>query len=62
MQHFARFGAGTLLKAPNEILSIPQRLSEFKPDRSTIQRLWQPMDDTRLDEIMFGSAAVLIPN
>jgi hypothetical protein len=61
MQHFARFGAGTLLETPDGILSIPQRLREFKPDRSMILRLWQPTADMRLDEIMFGSSRVLTP-
>jgi hypothetical protein len=59
MHHFARFGAGTLLETPDGILSIPQRLREFKPDRSMIQGLWQPTADMRLDEIMFGSSRVL---
>lgn len=59
MQHFARFGAGTLLETPEGILSIPQRLREFKPDRSMIQQLSQPTADMRLDEIMFGSSRVL---
>jgi hypothetical protein len=62
MQQFARFGAGILLETPDEILSIPQRLNEFKPDPAKIRRLWQPADDARLDEIMFGFSPVFSSN
>jgi len=48
-----------MLETPGEILSIPQKLSEFKPDHSRIQRLWQPVDDARLDEIMFRPRHIL---
>ena len=59
MRQFARFGVGMLLDTPDEILSIPQRLVEFKPDRSKIQRFWQPVDDLRLDQLLFGTSGVL---
>ncbi len=61
-RHLARFGAGTLLEAADEILSIPQRLREFKPDRPMIQLLGQPTADARLDEILFGTGSVLLVN
>jgi hypothetical protein len=64
MQQFARFGAGVMLEMPDEILSIPQKLMiqqkmEFEQDAAKIRRLWQPADDTRLDEIMFRSIPAL---
>jgi hypothetical protein len=59
MRQFARFGVGMLLDAPDQILSIPQRLAEFKPDGSKIQRFWQPVDDLRLDQLLFGTSGVL---
>ena len=61
MQHFARFGAGILLQTPEDILTIPQRLIEFKTD-SSIRRFWQPVDAKGLDEIMFGTSPVFSPN
>jgi hypothetical protein len=62
LRQFARFGVGTVLETPSEILSIPRRVSEFKPDRSTVQRLWQPADDLRLDQLLFGTSGVLTAN
>ncbi len=59
MRQFARFGVGTLLNTADEILSIPQRLTEFVPDRSRIRRLWQPADKRRLDQLLFGTSGVL---
>jgi len=62
MRQFARFGVGMLLDAPDQILSIPQRLAEFKPDRAKIQRFWQPADNLRLDQLLFGTSEVLAAN
>jgi len=62
LHQFARFGVGTVLETPDEILSIPQRVAEFKPDRSKIQRLWQAADDLRLDQFLFGARSVLTAN
>ena len=61
MQQFARFGVGMLLRTPDEILSIPQRLGEFNPDRSMIRRFWQPADEQRLDHLLFGTSGILTP-
>jgi hypothetical protein len=58
MQQFARFGAGILLESPDEILTMPQRIEQFRPDASALQRLWKSVDDVRLDEIMFGAMQV----
>jgi hypothetical protein len=54
MRQFARFGVGTMLAAPDQILSIPQLLLEFTPDRSKIQRLWKSTSDLRLDQLLFA--------
>jgi len=62
MRQFAEFGVGILLDTPDQILSIPQRLVEFKPDRSRIQRFSQPADDRRLDQLLFGTSEVLAAN
>ncbi len=63
MQQFARFGAGMLLETPDQILSIPEELAisktESEPGGSRSRRLWQPIDDARLDEIMFGPSRVV---
>jgi hypothetical protein len=61
MRQFARFGVGILLKTPDEILSIPQRLAEFAPDRSKTQQFWKSTDDLRLDRLLFGVSEVLSP-
>jgi hypothetical protein len=61
MQQFARFGVGHLLDSPGQVLSIPQRLVEFVPDRSTIRKLWQTTDDLHLDQLLFGTSGVLTP-
>jgi hypothetical protein len=58
MRQFARFGVGRLLNTPDEILSIPQRLADFVPDRSRIRRFWQPTDEQRLDQLLFGTSGV----
>jgi hypothetical protein len=58
MPQFARFGVGEMLSAPDEILSIPQRLGEFSADRSNVRRLWQSTDDLRLDRLLFGPSEV----
>jgi len=58
MQQFAKFGVGIVLDSPDQILTIPQRLKEFRPDPSKIKKLWQPADSDRLDEIMFGNNRV----
>ena len=50
-----------LLRTPDEILSIPQRLGEFNPDRSMIRRFWQPTDEQRLDHLLFGTSGILTP-
>ena len=59
MRQFARFGVGVLLNTPDEILSLPQRLVELKPDRSKIRQLSQPIDERRLDQLLFGASGVL---
>ena len=59
-RQFARFGAGMMLETPDEILSIAQRVGEFTPDPSTLGQIWQPVDDKRLDEIIFQSSQVLV--
>jgi hypothetical protein len=59
MQQFDRFGVGMLLNGPDEILSLPQKIVEFKPDRSKIRQLLQPTDDQRLDQLLFGTTGVL---
>ena len=59
MRQFARFGVGVLLNTPDEILSIQQRLADFVPDRSRIRRFWQPTDQQRLDQLLFGTSGVL---
>jgi hypothetical protein len=59
MRQFDRFGVGMLLKGPDEILSIPQRVADFVPDRAGIRRFWQPTDEQRLDQLLFGTSGVL---
>jgi len=59
MRQFARFGVGMLLNTPDEILSIPQRVADFVPDRARIRRFWQPTDKQRLDHLLFGTSEVL---
>lgn len=59
MRQFARFGVGVVLGKPREILSIPQRLIEFQPDRAKIRLLSQPANQTRLDELLFGTSGVV---
>jgi hypothetical protein len=59
MRQFARFRVGMWLNTPDEILSIPQRLADFVPDRSRIRRFWQPTDQQRLDQLLFGTSGVL---
>jgi len=58
MPQFARFGVGALLDTPDQILTIPQRLAQYSPDRAKIQQFWQPADDLRLDQLMFGTSEV----
>ncbi len=62
MRQFAKFGVGLLLDTPDQILSIPQRLVEFKPDSVKIQRFSQPTNDRRLDRLLFGASGVLAAN
>jgi hypothetical protein len=59
MQQFAKFGVGMMLDAPEQILSIPQRLAAFTPNGSKIRRIWQATDDQRLDQILFGTSDLL---
>jgi hypothetical protein len=58
MRQFARFGVGALLEAPDQILSIPQRLGEYAPDHSRIRGFCQPADDLRLDQLVFGTSGL----
>lgn len=58
MPQFARFGVGALLDAPDQILTIPQRIANYIPDRAKIQQFWQPADDLRLDQLLFGTSGV----
>ncbi len=55
LHHFEKYGAGSVLEKPQDILSIPQRLIEFKPDPAKIQRLWQAGDRALLDQTLFGA-------
>ncbi len=59
MRQFERFGVGMLLNGPDEILFIPQRVADFVPDRAGIRRFWQPTDEQRLDQLLFGTSGVL---
>jgi hypothetical protein len=59
LRQFARFGVGVVLGKPSEILSIPQRLIEFKPDPAKIRLLSQTADPSRLEQIMFGTTDVV---
>ncbi len=54
LPQFARFGAGVVLEKPSKILSIPERLSEYKPDPAKISLLSQTANPERLDQILFG--------
>lgn len=59
MQQFAKFGVGMMLDAPEQILSIPERLAAFQPNGLKIRRIWQAADDQRLDQILFGTSGFL---
>lgn len=61
LPQFAKFGAGVVLAKPTEILSIPQRLGEFQPDRAKISRLSRTADPERMDQILFGASPVTAP-
>ena len=58
MQQFARFGAGSVLEGPQDVMTLPRRVDGFKPDPAKIQRLWQAADDAVLDRILFGTSGV----
>lgn len=58
MQQFARFGAGSVLAQPQDIMTLPRSVDEFRADPAKIQRLWQAADTAVLDEILFGSSEV----
>lgn len=58
MRQFARFGAGSVLEKPQDILSIPQRIVGFEPDPAKIRRLGQAADNASLDQMLFGSSGV----
>jgi hypothetical protein len=62
MRQFARFGAGSVLEKPQDILSIPQRIAEFEPASAKIRRLWQVADMASLDQILFGTSEVPAPD
>jgi hypothetical protein len=67
MKQFARFGAGIMLDTPDEILSIARKPPGSERDERDekekkgpkFQRLSQPGNLTRLDDIMFRSAPAL---
>jgi hypothetical protein len=52
-QQFAKFGAGVRLRTPGEIGSIPARLAEFSPARSS--DLYQPIEPERLEDLLSGT-------
>jgi hypothetical protein len=58
LPQFAKFGAGVVLGTPGEISSIPERLSEFKPDPAKISLLSRTADPERMDQILFGASRV----
>ena len=58
MAQFERFGVATVLDAPQDILSIPQRLTGLAQGGSP-DRLWQPAETARLDQILFGAGRPL---
>jgi hypothetical protein len=62
MRQFARFGAGSVLEKPQDVLSIPQRVVPLERDAAKIRRLWQVADNAVLDQILFGSNAVRSPD
>jgi hypothetical protein len=55
MRQFARFGAGSVLEKPQDILSIPQRIAAFERDGAKIRPLWQAAANAVLDQILFGT-------
>jgi hypothetical protein len=50
---FAKFGAGVRLRTPDEIESIPARLTDFLPARSS--DLYQPIEPERLEDLLSGT-------
>lgn len=61
LQQFARFEVACVLKQPQDILSIPQKLLEFEPDPAKLRKLWHAADPASLDQILFGASVVNSP-
>ena len=62
MQQFARFGAGSVLGEPQDVMTLPRLVDEFRPDPVKIQQLWQAADNAALDQILFGASGVRSPD
>ncbi len=52
LQQFARFGVAEVLKSPEELLQIPEKVADYRPNLENLHRLWQPADPNQLDKIM----------
>jgi hypothetical protein len=52
-EQFAKFGAGVPLRSPDEIASIPARLTDFSPARSS--DLCHPIEPERLEDLLSGT-------
>ena len=61
LRQFARFGVGRVLSAPEDIESIPQMVADYRPDSAVIERLWHESDTADLDEVLFGTRQVALP-
>ena len=58
IQQFARFGAGRILKTPDELEHITGMVADYRTDPVALERLWHEADPARLDAILFGSRQV----
>lgn len=55
LDQFARYGVAQVLNSPEELEQIPEKVADYQPDATNLNRLWQQADPGRVDEIMFGS-------
>ena len=55
LAQFTRFGVAHVLRTPEEIEQIPDIVRNYRPDPAALEKLWNPADPNRLDEVMFSA-------
>lgn len=61
MQQFARYGAGRLLRSPDELDQLAELVAGYTADPQAAQQLWQPATRDQMERVFFEPNPARLP-